>query len=420
MPKWVSKELFCWNDDAKTGYLYRTYANICPFPDREVSEPEFDKLVRTHDYLTNRLKSEKDTSIPAKKVPSGSGPLGSKTIKPAAYVPSSEAKGYQATLPPMETIKKVQIALVDLGHNAVPIDGILGTRTISAISSFQQAVGIENTGIPSEDLLEKIRTIQRYTAKTVATKFPSTISDSPLKSKPIPTVSHKGKRLALIVGNSSYRIGRLRNPENDASLMAVTLRKLNFEVYEKINVNQRQMKRAIMDFGHQLSLLGENSVGLFYYAGHGVQVKGHNFLIPIEAELDRAADVEIEGVNANWILTQMEDAKSAINLVILDACRNNPFTRSWRSVGRGLARMDAPRGTLIAYSTRPGNVANDGIDNNSPYTKALVSSMIKPGLTLSDVFIETRNAVLRATNGEQVPWEEGGLTSRFYFSSTPN
>ncbi len=228
------------------------------------------------------------------------------------------------------------------------------------------------------------------------------------------------KRVALVIGNGAYKLGTLKNPPNDARLISKTLRGLGFEVIERTNLTGIGMKRAISEFGTKLSNAGEDAVGMFFYAGHGVQAKGNNYLLPTDVELQRESDLELFAVRANWVLGQMEEAGNRVNLVVLDACRNNPFTRSWkRSVTRGLARMEAPRGTLIAYATRPGDVAVDGRGDNSPYTKAFAKAIKTPGLTLSDVFIDTRNAVMEETNDEQVPWEEGGLTSRFYFAGNP-
>jgi formylglycine-generating enzyme required for sulfatase activity len=224
------------------------------------------------------------------------------------------------------------------------------------------------------------------------------------------------KRVALVIGNSAYQhTAKLSNPQNDASLMAKTLRRLGFDVLARTNLTQIGMKIAITEFGERLEKAGKDAVGLFYYAGHGIQSNGNNYLIPVDAKLGKKSHLEIYGVNANWVLAQMEEAKNPLNLMVLDACRNNPFGRSWqRGINQGLARMDAPRGTMIAYATRPGKVAADGTGANSPYTRALAKAMVKPGLTLSDVFIETRNTVMASTGGNQVPWEEGGLTSRFY------
>ena len=187
-------------------------------------------------------------------------------------------------------------------------------------------------------------------------------------------------RIALVIGNSDYENAPLANPVNDARLIAQTLRQLDFQVLEHLNVNQKDMKRAIQLFGDRLELAGAEAVGLFYYAGHGVAVNGRNYLIPTDAAIDRESDVDIEAVATDTVLAQMEYTKNALNFVILDACRNNPYTRSFRSATRGLARMDAPRGTLISYATAPGDVALDGDGKHSPYSRALAKAMLKPGM----------------------------------------
>ncbi|MGB0747666.1 MAG: caspase family protein [Magnetospiraceae bacterium] len=225
-------------------------------------------------------------------------------------------------------------------------------------------------------------------------------------------------RIALVIGNGAYAQSPLRNPANDARLMAAKLRELGFQVIERIDVDQNNMKRAIVDFGDALERAGSEAVALFYYAGHGVQVNGANYLIPLKARIEREKDVEIEAVNAAWVLGQMEYANGRMNIVVLDACRNNPFVnRSFRSAARGLARMDAPRGSLIAYSTAPGNVALDGVGDNSPYTAALVQAMSAPGLAVEQVFKEARRSVVSATEERQTPWESSSLVGDFYFSS---
>ncbi len=228
------------------------------------------------------------------------------------------------------------------------------------------------------------------------------------------------KRVALVIGNSANQhTAKLSNPRNDALLISWTLRRLGFSVIEKTDLTQRDMKFAITEFGEKLEQAGSDAVGLFYYAGHGIQANAVNYLIPVDAKLDKRSHLDVFGVNANWVLGQMEAAKNPLNFMVLDACRDNPFGKSWtRGITNGLARMDAPRGTMIAYATRPGKIAIYGKGTNSPYTSALTKTMVKPGLTLSDVFIETRNIVMASTGGNQVPWEEGGLTSRFYSKPT--
>ena len=224
------------------------------------------------------------------------------------------------------------------------------------------------------------------------------------------------KRVALVIGNSNYSLlSPLSNPKNDAALMAGTLRDLGFEVIEGKDADQKTIKRAIRDFGKALRSAGPEAVGLFYYAGHGVQAQGENYLIPLDAPIADEADLEIEAVEASWVLRQMESAGNGLNIVILDACRNNPFAGSFRAAGRGLARMDAPTGSLVAYSAAPGQVAADGRDGNSPYTAALARAMREPGLDLLKVFQSTRIAVQTTTAGAQTPWEEQSLLGDFYF-----
>lgn len=224
-----------------------------------------------------------------------------------------------------------------------------------------------------------------------------------------------GPRIALVIGNSAYVDVPLRNPASDARLMAATLRQVGFDVAELIDGGQKAMKRAIRDFGDDLHRAGPDAVGLFYYAGHGVQVRGENYLIPIDAPIRRESDVDIEAVTASGVLRQMEFARNRINIVVLDACRNNPFARSFRSATQGLARMDAPRGSLIAYATAPGRVAADGEGRNSPYTAALAEEITRPGVKLEQAFKQVRRQVIAATDDQQVPWESSSLTGDFYF-----
>lgn len=225
-------------------------------------------------------------------------------------------------------------------------------------------------------------------------------------------------RLALVIGNGQYgkEIGSLANPPNDANLMADGLAKLGFKVTKLVNGDQKAMKRAISTFGQALSAAGSDAVGLFFYAGHGIAVDGTNYLIPVSAAIAAEADVDLEAVSADTVLKQMEYAGARINIVILDACRNNPLPRSMRSAGRGLARMDAPAGSFIGYSTSPGNVANDGEGSNSPYTTALVSEMTKPGIAIEEAFRNVRVKVMNTTDKQQVPWDSSSLTGAFYFN----
>jgi hypothetical protein len=224
-------------------------------------------------------------------------------------------------------------------------------------------------------------------------------------------------RVALVIGNGAYEgLERLKNPVNDARLMVRALRSAQFDVSEHMDADERTMKRAIQEFGRRIAAGGRDTVSVFYYAGHGLQVNGLNYLVPTNARIQREGDVEIEAVDAALALRQMEDAGSRVNILILDACRNNPLPRGLRSLSRGLATVNAPQGSLIAYSTGPGTVSVDGQGENSPYTQALAATLREPGLTAEEVFRQVRVRVLKATSGQQVPWETSSLTGAFYFS----
>lgn len=224
------------------------------------------------------------------------------------------------------------------------------------------------------------------------------------------------KRIALVIGNSDYKhTSPLTNPKNDAVVMAKVLRGLNFEVIESLDLSQNDMKRAVKAFAQKLELGGRGTVGLFYYAGHGVQVNGVNYLIPVNAKISSPVDVEIESLDLEVVTNAMNVAGNGFNVVILDACRDNPFKSNTRSLSRGLARINAPKGSLIAYATSPGDVAADGAGDNSPYTAALIKSMQVPGLTIERVFKEVRLEVHELTKETQTPWESSSLTGDFYF-----
>lgn len=226
------------------------------------------------------------------------------------------------------------------------------------------------------------------------------------------------KRLALVIGNSSYQNGgSLPNPVNDANAIALSLQSVGFEVMKYQNVTQKEMKMAINAFGQKLK---GYEVGLFYYAGHGIQNKGMNYMIPVEADLQTEEQIEFDCVAADRVLAFMDASQAKVNVIIMDACRNNPFERSWhRSAnGNGLAMMDAPTGSLIAYATAPGRVASDGEGSNGLYTSALLKHLGDPKLTIEQVFKKVRTEVTEKSGGAQVPWETTSLTGDdFYFAS---
>lgn len=231
--------------------------------------------------------------------------------------------------------------------------------------------------------------------------------------------SESNHRIALVIGNGAYQtITPLKNPPNDAELIAQTLRDAGFSVDLHLDANYRDMRRAIRDFGMSLD---EKSEALFYYAGHGVQYDGNNYLVPVDAKVVYEEDINVESVDLEMVLSKMQGSRSRVNIVILDACRNNPFAGRSRSLGQGLAYVSAPTGSLIAYATAPGSVAFDGVEANSTYSKNLATNILKKELEIEDVFKATRSVVRQETNNNQVPWESSSLEGDYYFfpSSRP-
>jgi len=219
-------------------------------------------------------------------------------------------------------------------------------------------------------------------------------------------------RVALVIGNGSYKAAPLKNPVNDAKDMAAALRRLGFEVTLLTDARLKQMDAAVRDFGVKLRRGG---VGLFYYAGHGLQVAGENYLVPVDANVQTESDARYSCLPAGMVLGRMDDARNDVNIIILDACRNNPFARSFRSAEQGLAKMDAPTGSLISYATAPGSVASDGDGRNGLYTQHLLKNMSIPGLPITEMFMRVRQGVVSSTGRRQVPWEASSLIGQFYF-----
>lgn len=220
------------------------------------------------------------------------------------------------------------------------------------------------------------------------------------------------KRVALVIGNSAYKDVPLKNPANDAKDVAAVLRGLGFAVDLRTDASRADMKEALRRFSQSLP---EGGTGLFYYAGHGIQSGGRNFLIPVDASILSEAELEFESVDANLVLAYLDEARTRVGIVVLDACRNNPFARSFRSATRGLAQMEAGRGTFVAFSTAPGSVAADGTGRNGLYTRYLLESLEHPDSDIDKVFRRVAAAVTQATGGEQVPWISSSLTGDFQF-----
>lgn len=217
------------------------------------------------------------------------------------------------------------------------------------------------------------------------------------------------KRVALLIGNSAYAAAPLVNPANDAADLATALKSRGFETTVALNTTKRDITARVRSFAEQIT---PGTVALFYYAGHGMQVRGRNYILPVDAKVQNEGDVVEQGVEIDAVLQRLEGKGAAINLVILDACRNNPFTAA---KGAGLAAVDAPKGSLVAFATSPGKVALDGKGRNGVYTKHLLANLSAPGMRVEDVFKRVRVGVTEESQGQQVPWENTSLTTDFYF-----
>jgi formylglycine-generating enzyme required for sulfatase activity len=222
-------------------------------------------------------------------------------------------------------------------------------------------------------------------------------------------------RVALIIGNSDYRSAPLDNPANDASDLAAALEKQGFNVLVRENVGERGLKEAVDVFAKHLQ---KGGIGLFFFAGHGIQLKDQNFLLPVDVGFDSEADVSFKSVSAEYVLSRMAEAGNRINIVILDACRNNPLQQSRKTISKGLGVMNvgrAEKGTFIAYATSPGSTAADGTGRNGLYTKHLLRSLETQDSDIDRVFGRVRTGVVQDTGGEQVPWTSSSVIGSFYF-----
>ena len=234
-------------------------------------------------------------------------------------------------------------------------------------------------------------------------------------------------RIALVIGNAAYTTAKpLVNPVNDANDMTAALKSLGFEVLSGTNQNKRQIETLIRQFGKRLA--ETKGTGLFYYAGHGLQVSGENYLVPVDAEIPEADEVLYQAVPMNMVLSKMNSAGNDLNIVILDACRNNPFARSWRGYrdaadNGGLARITPPQGTIVLYATQPGNIASDGTGKNGLFTESLLKQIKRENLELDQMIKALTRDVSEKSDKKQFPWREGSSTGDFYFVQkgiTPN
>jgi len=268
----------------------------------------------------------------------------------------------------------------------------------------------------------------KETTKPISESAPVSQSDtSPAEKRPVsaevPATTTTGpgaetttlkRRIALVIGNSAYQFApNLTNPANDEADVAQVLRALNFDVVEGQNLDRHGMEEAIRQFGHKLN---DADLALFFYSGHGLQVEGKNYLVPVDAKLERVSDLSLDAIDMGTVLAQME-SDQRVNLVFLDACRDNPLVRSLaRSIGnrsitlsQGFRPIEGALGTMIAYSTQPDNVALDGTGRNSPFTTALVKHLTDHGIDIDVVMKRVRADVIAATHQKQIPWDHSSL-----------
>jgi TonB family protein len=258
------------------------------------------------------------------------------------------------------------------------------------------------------------------TSDPSAQRYPPARIDEPAATPSMRLSDYEEKRVALVIGNAAYERAPLLNPVNDSHDMSRVLQSRGFKVISITNASLSEMRRATRQFADEIIAA---DVALFFYSGHGLEVDGRNYLVPVNTDIQREYEVADQAYDANQIIDMLQRVptvtRSRVNILIVDACRDNPLVRSWRNASRGLAKMDAPTGTLIAFATAPGRVASDGTGRNSPFTKHLLSAIQKPNEPIELVFKTVRRAVVEETKGEQVPWENSSLIGDFYFTVAP-
>jgi Caspase domain len=236
------------------------------------------------------------------------------------------------------------------------------------------------------------------------------------QDKSTPAASKKPSRIALVIGNGAYQSAPLPNPSNDAKDMAALLKDAGFEVVHRENASLKEMHLALREFGDKLK---RESLGLFYFAGHGVQVRGRNYLIPVDADIGREDEVAFSALDLQAVMEKMDTARNHTNLIILDACRDNPFSSKVKLANAGLAQIDAPPGSFVAFATAPGSTAADGSGRNGLYTQHLLAHLTQPGARIEDAFKQVRAAVRSASSGKQTPWESTSLENELVLKAAP-
>ena len=318
---------------------------------------------------------------------------------------------------PPDEAKKFKKALPDTRIDSFRCERDTAADLIGIVSFALHCPSPANRSVINDTEYEYYADSRSFKRKALLLSFPEGPGTGPgdggVPDPPEP--ADDSKRLALVIGNGDYlHGGKLANPRNDAEAIEDALRQVGFDVLKYVDLDLEHMHQAIDAFGYSLK---NYSVGLVFYAGHGIQAKGDNFLIPIDAKLESESEVPYKCVNTGLLLAKMEDARNPTNIIILDACRDNPFEQSWSRAARGsgLAFMDAPSGSIIAYATSPGKTASDGQGVNGLYTSAILKHIRTPGQNILEMFQEVRKSVKKGSNGKQTPWESTSLEDNFYF-----
>lgn len=372
-------------------------------------------------WMVNLDKGEISSSVTVAEVPStlqlaGNGEylaVGSmKGTVSVYYVERNSPAEIKISTPSLDRSMATKI----IKQQKVKVSGMIeGSDRITKIFVNESPAELDfNKGFTADVELipgkNKIRVMaQNAEMKSITKDF--YVTYEPGQEVPAPLHLKSGKRVALVIGNAAYqRTSKLNNTVNDANAVAATLTDLKFEVIKIIDGNYEDIKNAIYAFGDRIQ---DVDVSLFYYAGHGLEVDGTNYLVPVDADIQSVVDIKQKTIPLPALLRTMELTNDqGLNMIILDACRNNPFPTGKRG-GTGLAKVNAPSGTIIAYATDPGSVASDGKGENGLYTGELIKQM-KISQRIEDVFMNTRNRVEETSNGAQRPWEEARLKGVFY------
>ncbi|HEY0652240.1 MAG TPA: caspase family protein [Chryseosolibacter sp.] len=316
-----------------------------------------------------------------------------------------------------------------LGRTQEAQDDVAKAKTLDPANAAIASLSVgETKSTPANRTAGEDKSTKVIVQNNKKTEAPSSKNDQPAGEKseavqsvvPAIAATYKDeKRYALVIGNSNYsrEIGILKNPVNDATDVATELRNSDFEVQLLTNATYVQIREAMRKFQEKLTNgPRDQTVGLFYYAGHGVQYQDENYLVPVDANVQFEDDITRMCFPVQrMVLANMERTNSRMNIVILDACRNNPFPATSRSVGSGLAEMKRARGSFIAFATAPGSVASDGNGRNGLYTQELLKALRKPGLTIEQVFKEVRMNVLRLSGDRQYTWDSSNIIGEFVF-----